>query len=106
MQQLLGAVAHWLRPHLALITFAFMAMVLILYGGRIHGEVKKIIQGYSRVVRIPATMLVSLGYGWVLLNGAGLIERGLRWKSGIYLGPVVLAILLLLAILSDKGTQA
>ena len=103
MQQLLGLTSHWCRPYLTEISFSFVATLLVLYGDRINGEIKKITADYPYMVRVTAFILVSgFGYGWTTVYLTDIVEKVLRYKTGNYLGIIVLAVFLFLGILADK----
>lgn len=103
MQQLLNLTTHWCRPYLTEISFSFIATLLVLYGDRINGEIKKITDDYHYLIRVVIFILVSgFGYGWMTVYMTDLLEKILRYKTGNYLGLVVLVVFFVLGMLADK----
>lgn len=103
MQQLLSLTAQWCKPYLTEISFSVVATLLVLFGGRINGEIKKIISSYHSALRILIFTLVSgFGYGLAIVYLSDIMEKILRYKTGSYLGLIVIGIFLLLGILLDR----
>ena len=103
MQQLLSITSQWFRPYLTEIAFSFVATLLVLYGGRINGEIKKITSNYHYMIRVTIFILISgFGYGWTTVYLTGILEKTLQYKTGNYLGLIVIAVFLALGIMADK----
>ena len=103
MQQFLNLTSHWCRPYLTEISFSFVATLLVLYGNRINGKIKKITSEYHYVIRVTVFILISgFGYGWATVCLTGFLEKILQYKTGNYLGIIVIAVFLVLGIMADK----
>jgi len=103
MQQFLDLTSHWVRPYLTEISFSFIATLLVIYGDRINGQIKKLFSGSHYVVRVTALILVSgFGYGLATVYLTGMLEKALQYKTGNYLGLIVIGVFLLLGILADQ----
>ena len=103
MQQLLSTTSHWFKPYLTEIAFSFVATLLILYGCRINSEIKKITSNYHFLVRVTVFILISgFGYGWATVYLTGVLEKTLQYKTGNYLGLIVIAFFLALGIMADN----
>lgn len=103
MQQLLSLTSHLCRPYLTEISFSFVATLLVLYGDRINGEIKKITSDYHYVIRVTIFILISgFGYGWATVYFTGFLKKILQYKTGDYLGIIVITVFLVLGIMADK----
>ena len=103
MQQVLNITSHWFRPYLTEIAFSFVATLLVIYGGRINGEIKKMLSQYHYIIRVTTFILVSgFGYGLATVYLTDMLEKILRYKTGNYLGLIVITVFLALGIMADK----
>ena len=47
-------------------------------------------------------LICGFGYGWITVYLTGILEKTLRYKTGNYLGLIVIAVFLALGIMADK----
>jgi len=106
MNSFLELTSSWVRPHLSLIAFTFVATLLVLYGNAITRFIRNTCRAYPFWVRVLIFMGVSgLGYGWATSEMTQLLERHVLTAAGPWLGMVVLAIFIGLGILADRKRQ-
>jgi Protein of unknown function (DUF3392) len=95
--------SSWARPHLTVISFTFVATLLMLYGGEINRFIRDTCKSYHMLVRVLVFMLVcAFGYGWATQKLASLLQYALANKVGSWTGVVVLVIFIGLGFLADK----
>lgn len=103
MHDFLQLTSSWVRPHLALIAFTFMATLLVLYGSDIIRVLRGIIKPYPLLVRVLILMILcAFGFGWAATKLTWLMERYLFAKTGAWTGVVVLLTFIALALLADR----
>ena len=91
-----------LRPHARDIATAMAATLLFLYGGGIHGRVRRAMQRYPFLVRLALfTLIVTFGYGMLSVCCTVLAGRLLRLLPDLYLAPCVAAAFLCIGLLAD-----
>lgn len=95
--------SSWVRPHLTVITYTFVATVLVLYGGEINRFIRDTCKPYHLLVRVSVFMLVcAFGYGWATNKLAGLLKYLLSSKVGDWSGILVAAIFIGLGFLAER----
>ncbi len=106
MDWILNTTSSWFKPYLNEISFSFVATLLVIYGDRINAFVRKNTNNYQYLVRVFIFILVSgFGYGFATTYLAALVQDVLSWKTGNFLGVVIIGIFLILGILADKKNQ-
>ncbi len=103
MMKLLELTSSWVRPHLSLIAFAFVATLLVMYGAEINRFIRDATKPYHLLVRVLVFILVSaFGYGWATGKLSALLAQLLASKAGSWTGVLVLGIFIGLGFLAER----
>lgn len=103
MHDFLELTSSWVRPHLSMIAFTFMATLLVLYGNNVIRSLRDIIKPYPLFVRVLILMvLCAFGFGWATTKLTWLLKRYLFAHTGAWTGVVVLLTFIGLAFLADR----
>jgi len=100
---LLITTSGWLRPHIAGISLAIVATLLVIYGSTINRIVKVHIQGMHFFIRTAAFVaLCAFGYGLISIFLTPYVNKMLASISNLYLGSIVVLIFILLGFLAER----
>ncbi|MDX1681412.1 MAG: DUF3392 family protein [Akkermansiaceae bacterium] len=103
MTYFLELTTSWVRPHLHLISLAYMATLLVLYGTNIIRFMRKMMRPWHLFFRVLALMVVcAFGFGWATEQLTLLLRNYLFAHTGIWTGVVVFLSFVALAILADR----
>lgn len=95
--------SSWAKPYTKEISFSFVATLLVIYGDKINAVIRKGTSQYQYFMRVFVFVLVSgFGYGMATSYLAKIVGKTLYWKTGSFLGVIVLSIFFLLGALADK----
>lgn len=102
----IGFFSHAIRPFVPQIGMAIAATFFFVYGGNIHGVIRKSMQKYHFLVRLSLfTVICAFGYGAATVYAAVLVGKLLGTLNDIYLFPIVLCIFLLIGFLAERKKQ-
>lgn len=103
MHDFLQLTSSWVRPHLSMIAYAFMATLLVLYGADIIRCMRGMIKPYPLLARVLVLMILcAFGFGWATNKLTWLLERYLFAHTGAWTGLVVVLTFVGLAFLADR----
>ncbi len=98
--------SQWLYPYLGEIALAIMATVLVIYGDSINRLVKKHTSGLNFVIRTGVFILLcTFGYGALLIFFTPMLGKWLAGLGMIYLGPLIVAVFIVLGVLAERKNQ-
>ncbi len=94
------------RAHLPELIIVLTAAVVVLADRYVRQLVNKFTSSHGRVFRFFVFLTVcSAGYAALTLGTAWLVRYGLLWKGGVYMAPVALGILLIVAVEAQRQRQ-
>lgn len=100
------SLSRLVTQHLETIAAALSATFFFIYGGTIHGLLRKSMQKYHFLVRLVVfTLLCAFVYGLLTVYTAVLLEKILACLGPLYLAPIVIGLFLLIGFLAERKKQ-
>ncbi|MCP4679197.1 MAG: DUF3392 family protein [Deltaproteobacteria bacterium] len=97
---------HLARAHLSELVMVLTAAVVVLTDRYVRQLVNKFTSSHGAVFRFFVFLLVcSAGYTCMALGASWLLRSGLTWKGGMYMAPIALGVLLIVAIEAQRQRQ-
>ncbi len=93
----------WLKPLSGHIALAFVATLLVIYGGAINRALRGFVKSYPFILRVAAFMLLcTLGYGLVVVWGAAQLKLVLIQIPNVWFSPLVILSFILIGVLAER----
>ncbi len=106
MEPIIHSCGAFLRDHLAGISTAWLASLLVIYGNEINSAVKKQIKSMAFPLRLLIFVLVSaVGYGLLTVYGSQTIALLLHRLDDKLLITIIPLAFLLIGFLAEKKRQ-
>ncbi len=92
--------------HLSELVMVLTAAIVVLLDRHIRRLVNQFTKSHGRVVRFLAFLVVcSAGYAALALGTAWALREGLTLHKGIYMAPIALGILVIVAVGAERQKQ-
>ncbi len=106
MDDYLLQLSAWIRPHLGLIAFSYMASLLAIFGNRISRGIQSMLAGAHFLLRTLVFILIcALGLGLMLRYGSHYLLLGLSKIPNLWLGLTVVISFLVIGWLAEKYSR-
>lgn len=106
VDELLWRSGTWVHGHIGEIALAFVATLLVVFGGSINRTFARTVRPYPWVVRITAFVLMcAFGYGAVTVMLTPLLAEVLLFVETRYLGLVAVAAFLAIGVIAERKHQ-
>ncbi len=97
---------HLARAHLPELVMVLTAAVVVLTDRYVRRLVNKFTASHGVVFRFFVFLFVcSVGYAGLALGASWLLRSGLTWNGGMYMAPVALGVLLIVALEAQRQRQ-
>ncbi len=94
------------KSHLSELVMVLTAAVVVLLDRQVKKLVNKFTRTHGRVFRFVVFLFVcSVGYTALSLGCAWALKEGLTFRKGIYMAPIALGILIIVAIAAERQRQ-
>ncbi|WP_246624564.1 DUF3392 family protein [Oceanobacter mangrovi] len=103
MMDLLYTLTGWIRPYNSQVALALVATLLVIFGDRINGSVRRLVRRYWVVVRVAAFIaLCTFGYGALTVWIVPILARGLLHIPGQWYGLTITVGFIVLGVMAER----
>lgn len=106
IEDFLFQLSSWLRPHLGLIAFSYVASLLAIFGHRVCRGVQSMMAGAHFILRtLVFIMLCAIGLGIILSFGSQLLSQWLAQIPSLWLGLTIVVSFMVVGWLAEKYSR-
>ncbi|GAA3924733.1 DUF3392 family protein [Litoribacillus peritrichatus] len=99
--------SDWFWDYRQLLVTSWIAVILVIYGGKLNALVRRVMQPYHFLFRMVAFILLcTFGYGAIAIYGQLAINFGLLHIKTDWFAGIVILVYLVLSVLAERKRQA